>query len=473
MRTAVYTRISNDETGEGAGVQRQLDACLELADRLGWQVAATYDDNDVSAFTGKTRPGFEALLDAMKRGEVDALVCWHADRLYRSMGDLERVIEIADAARVQIRTVNGGDLDLSNSSGRMLARILGSVARQESEHKGERQRAANAQRAAAGAWQTANRPFGYTLRGEPLEPEATHVRQAVADVLAGKSVQSIARAWTAAGIKTTLGKTQWNSPRVRRILLNPRNAGIRVHRGREVGRGNWTPIVSEADHRAIVAKLTDPSRITNRGSFERKRIGSGIYLCGRCGATMKAHQAVRANGTVAAYTCREHAHLVRASKPVDDYVSEVILRRLESEVVVIDREIDLAALQNERDGLRGRLDILTDAFADGTVDAEQFRRGSASLRAKLGAVDGKIADATARNPVADLLSNRDRLRQRWAAMTPTQQSEVVSRLVTVTILPCPRGPGGFDSKFVEIVWRTEDSAQGRQLVLAQRRGGCH
>src|SRR5258707_11593532 len=125
----------------------------------------------------------------MKTGQVDALICWHTDRLYLSMKDLERLIEVADAARVQIRTVNGGDLDLSTSSGRMLARILGSVARQESEHKGERQRRANAQARATGKWNRAgHRVFGYTRDGVPLEPEATIVRQAVHDVLAGKSL---------------------------------------------------------------------------------------------------------------------------------------------------------------------------------------------------------------------------------------------------------------------------------------------
>src|SRR6478609_4559422 len=177
MRAAVYTRISEDHTGQGLGVTRQLEDCTALADRLGWDVVARFDDNDISAYNGKHRPGFEALLDAMKRGEVDALICWHTDRLYRSMKDLERLIEIADVAGVQIRTVNGGDLDLSNSSGRMLARILGSVSRQESEHHAERRKAANLQRAAAGEWcATGNRPYGYTKTGEPLEPEASLLR---------------------------------------------------------------------------------------------------------------------------------------------------------------------------------------------------------------------------------------------------------------------------------------------------------
>ena len=146
----MYTRISDDHTGEALGVQRQCDDCTALAERLGWEIVAIYTDNDISAYNGKNRPGFEAMLEAMKRGEFGALLCWHPDRLYRSMRDLERVIDVADERGVQLRTVTAGDLNFGTPAGRMLARILGSVARQEVEHKGERQRRANEQRRAAG-----------------------------------------------------------------------------------------------------------------------------------------------------------------------------------------------------------------------------------------------------------------------------------------------------------------------------------
>ncbi|MGH3676775.1 MAG: recombinase family protein, partial [Mycobacterium sp.] len=110
MRTAIYTRISDDQTGEALGVARQLDDCTALAERLGWDIVATYTDNDISAYNGKHRPDFDAMLDAMKRAEFGALICWHPDRLYRSMRDLERVIDIADERGVQLRTVTAGDL---------------------------------------------------------------------------------------------------------------------------------------------------------------------------------------------------------------------------------------------------------------------------------------------------------------------------------------------------------------------------
>jgi len=66
---------------------------------------------------------------------------------------------------VQIKTVQGGDLDLSTSAGRMLTRILGSVARQESEHASERRKRAYVQKAQEGRWQTVNRAFGYPMTG--------------------------------------------------------------------------------------------------------------------------------------------------------------------------------------------------------------------------------------------------------------------------------------------------------------------
>jgi DNA invertase Pin-like site-specific DNA recombinase len=69
-----------------------------------------------SARSGRTRPGFEALLDAMKTSQVDAVICWHTDRLYPSMKDLERLIEIAEAARISIKTVNAVQTGLSSFS---------------------------------------------------------------------------------------------------------------------------------------------------------------------------------------------------------------------------------------------------------------------------------------------------------------------------------------------------------------------
>ena len=450
MRTAIYTRISADQTGECLGVQRQLDDCLALADRLVWQVVTRYDDNDLSAFNGKTRPGFEAMLAAMTNREFEALICWHPDRLYRSMRDLERIIEIADTNRVQIRTVNGGDLDLSNSSGRMMARILGSVARAESEHKGERQKRANAQKAAAGRWQTANRTFGYTMTGEPLEPEATAIRTAVADVLSGKSINQVAREWNAAGLKGTRDTT-WSAPRIRRLLVNPRYAALKVHQGKVVGPGDWDALIDTDTHRGLVAYLSDPSRIKCT-SFEKAYMGSGVYRCGVCGGVMR--HAIAGNPRVRRYECRNGQHVVRIGAPLDDFIETVvlgILSRTDIRNRLSDRtDIDVDGLHTQRASLASRLDELAAMFAEGAIDASQLRRGTSDLRTQLAGVDSVLAELARTSPAANLLKDGpDKLLEHWQDASADIRGKVISELMVVRVMPAPKGRR-FDPAYVTI-----------------------
>ena len=93
----------------------------------------------------------------------------------------------------------------------------------------------------------------------------------------------------------------WSSPRVRRLLVNPKYAGIRTRKMVDPKTkqtkvveypGDWTPLIDVDTHRGLVAYLSNPDRITNHNSFERKYLGSGLYLCGRCddGTAMKAAQ---------------------------------------------------------------------------------------------------------------------------------------------------------------------------------------
>jgi site-specific DNA recombinase len=497
-KAVIYARISNDPKkaadgqpdadgerrtqrgGDGLGVERQEQDCREIAEQNGWPVTEVFVDNDLSAFSGKRRPRFEALLDAMKNGEVDALICWHTDRLYRSMKDLERLIEIADVAGVSIRTVQGGDLDLSTSAGRMIARILGSVARQESEHMSERRVRANQQKAEQGKWQTANRAFGYTLDGQPLEPEASEFRQAVADVLAGKSIQGIAKSWNKRGIKTTLAGSErrnphtgatfkvsgeWAAPSVRRLLANPRYAGLKVHRGDEIGKGDWVPLIDEDTYRGLKALLSDPSRIKCT-SFERKYLGTNLYRCGECGSPVKAAWPGGSNKTTGrasrqsrAYVCRKGSCVLRSGQPVDDYVTATVLERLSrpDAHLLLDTPVDLTGMQTKRAALVAKLDHLAVAFANDDIDGVQLRTGTADLRVKVAKLDGQLADATRTSPVAALLASGSRLWERWGEMSVTQQAAAIDEIATVTIHRCPPGLRRFSSDFVTVKWRRDDA----------------
>src|SRR5450759_1156591 len=138
----IYVRQSLDKAGEGAAVSRQLSACRELCDAKGWTVAQVLTDNDISATTGKRRPGFETLLTSNPR----RIVVWHVDRLVRLSKELERVIDLG----VNVYAVKSGHIDLSNPAGRAVAKTITAWAQYEGEQKATRQVASNIQRAQRG-----------------------------------------------------------------------------------------------------------------------------------------------------------------------------------------------------------------------------------------------------------------------------------------------------------------------------------
>ncbi|MGB8500910.1 recombinase family protein, partial [Mycobacterium sp.] len=219
MRAGIYVRISQDRTGAGLGVERQADDCQQLCEAKSWKVVEVYVDNDVSAFSGKRRPEWERLLADIAAGEIDAVVGWHVDRLTRSPRELEDVIDLAERHGLELATVTG-DIDLGTVSGRTFARMLGVMARNESEHKSERQRRANEQSAAAGKVHGGGmRPFGYAKdRRTVVTEEAEIVKECAERVLAGDSLRGVARELRARGAQTSAGR-DWQPRSLRQVLL--------------------------------------------------------------------------------------------------------------------------------------------------------------------------------------------------------------------------------------------------------------
>lgn len=118
-------------------------------------------DNDISAFSGKRRPQYERFLELIERGEIDAVVAYHVDRLYRRLTDLGRLTEVITAHRVEVCTVAAGDIDLSTASGRFTAQVLAAAAEHESARTGERVSAEHRSNAENGRAHGGGRPFGY------------------------------------------------------------------------------------------------------------------------------------------------------------------------------------------------------------------------------------------------------------------------------------------------------------------------
>lgn len=449
MRAVIYVRISRDSTGEGLGVERQRQDCAALASARGWDVQDTIVENDVSATKG-TRPGFARLLGQIDAAAVDVVVVWAADRLVRRLVDLEDVITRCERSGVKLATVSG-DLDLSTDQGRLVARILASVARGEVERKSARQLSEFAQRAQRGLPHSGgrSRPFGYLAdRLTPHPAEARAVHDAYASLLAGGTLSGIGRRWRELGTHPA----QWtNTTAVARVLRSPRYAGLREHRGEVVGPAGWPALVPEETWRAACSVLTDPERA--RTPYGHTLLG-GLALCAACRGRIEGTR--RPGRDYPSYRCAEGRHVHRRAGEIDDYISRLVVARLSQDdaraLLVSHNRPDAAALTDEASGLRARLDTLAVEFADGSLTSAQLRTATERLRAKLADVEGRIADAGKVSTLGPLVDAPD-VAGAWKALPLDQQRTVVDTLMTVALDRPGRGARRFDPESVEIEWR--------------------
>ena len=120
-RVAIYLRVSTSEQTT-RNQRRELHA---VAERHGWEIVATYEDAGVSGANGRDkRPGFDQLMIAVARREVDMVAAWSVDRLGRSLTDLLGFLTDLHAKGVDLFLHQQG-LDTSTSAGRAMFQMLG------------------------------------------------------------------------------------------------------------------------------------------------------------------------------------------------------------------------------------------------------------------------------------------------------------------------------------------------------------
>lgn len=452
-RAAIYVRQSLDRTGQGMAVARQIAECRELCERNGWAVEEIYQDNDVSATSGKPRPQWRRLLADLADGRHDVLVCWHTDRMYRRLRDLVDLVEIAERRALMIATVKASDLDLSTPSGRMVASLLGSVAAYEGEQKGARQVAANRQRAQQGVVLWTRRPFGFRRDGDEIaivEEEAAEIRKAAQRVIDGATLTSIADELNRRGVRTTLGR-EWSVTSVRRVLLNPRTAGRVTSKGEDFGDAKLSILAPDVAAR-VGAILRDPARKASPPSTVVKYLLSGIALCGRDGDVMYA--TTNASGRLI-YRCRT-CYSTRHMAYVDEVVMGVLIERLRrSDAVDLLDDGDQRALADARlRDLRSRRDGLAALLADGLLSPDAVREQATRLTGEIDRLERSLAGASqVTTPLARVVGTTDP-EQALARLDKKEIRAVIRALMTVRIMPSGRGVR-FHPEQVSIEWRAQ------------------
>jgi site-specific DNA recombinase len=485
-QAGVYLRLSEDREGDELGIDRQFEDLLDLIKARGWALDRrhVFVDNDLSAAGKRDRPGFRGLVEAVETGQLQVALAWMVDRFLRDRHDQIRLYEAAEVNKMMFAFARGADIDMATPAGQIVADILAAVARGEIKTKGDRQRRDNIQAAQLGKPPSGPVPLGFQLDRVTHDPErARAVVDAYTDLLAGGTLSNIARRWNAAGmlsgkVTTARGRegqpSKWSPESVRQLLLAPRNAGLRAHKGEIIGPAGWDPIVSEETWRAAVALLNDPGRRTQKPT--PRHLMSGLALCGGCGYPVVAGRAYvdkkktksgdKAPTLYYTYRCSMRdkqaarakpgganvVHAARRGDHIDDWIGALVVARLSrrdaTELLQPPAAgTDVLALRKERATKNLRLEQIAADHDDDLITRAQFLASTARNRARIAAIDAEIAEAGRIDVLAPLIGVDD-VQAVWDSYDTERKRPVVDALMDVVLLPAGKGAKGFNEDTV-------------------------
>ena len=461
VRAGIYARISSDREGDQLGVTRQIEDCRRFAERCGYTVDEVYVDDDISAWSGKPRPEFQRMLEDLRSRRIGAVLAWHLDRLTRHPRELEAFIDLCDELGVELGCVTG-DVDLGSHIGRLTARMLGGLARYESDHKSERIRRKHEEIAAKGQVSGGgSRPYGYesdkvTIRAA----EAAIVRECAKRLLAGEPVRSIARDLNERGVTSASGGA-WSPQSLRRMLASPRISGQRIHRGEIVAKAVWPALISPEDGAKIRSLLANPERRTNKTA--RRYLLGGLLVCSHCGERLVARPR---SGGKRRYACAKGPGFSGCGKTyinaddVERFVTEAVLIRLDSAALqrVIERRQrrapDAQRWLEEMEQAQAQQVELAAAYGNREISMDELRAARKPIEQRLTNARKQLGKLSRSSVLDRYVGNGDALRADWDALDLSQQHAIVAAVVdSVVVGPARRGYNRFDESRLTPVWR--------------------
>ena len=118
-RCGIYLRVSTDQQT----TENQFRILHEVAERSGWTIVEVFEDAISGAKGRDKRPGYDALMKAVHRREVDMVAAFAVDRLGRSLPDLVAFLSDIQARGCDLY-LHQQNVDTSTPSGRMLFQML-------------------------------------------------------------------------------------------------------------------------------------------------------------------------------------------------------------------------------------------------------------------------------------------------------------------------------------------------------------
>ncbi len=415
-------------------MDRQERLCREVAERFGLVILpdCVLVDNNRSAWKRtRYRPGWDALLEAIRAGRVRHVIVYHPDRLMRQPRDLEELLTLSEEHDITLHG-QANRRDLSDPDDRFFLRIEVAHACRSSEDTSRRIRDALEDRAREGRVHHTSRRYGYARDGVTiLEHEAQIVREIFTRSLEGASHHQIAQELTGRGERTALGKP-WSPESVRWMLKARHVTGIRVFRGRDFGDGDWPAIIdrgtwTEVQDRRAYRASAHPRRA------HRFYVLRGVVMCKRCAVPM-AGSTSQGDPT---YVCsrREGIGEVRCKRRIDAPLLEAFVADAAVELLThleVTGEPSAVTALPERDAAaisadEAELAELKDMWTHRELSTREYRQMRKTVEDRLSALRRKTIVRPTREVLAGLIGPD--ARASWDALAASGDGERMNAIL--------------------------------------------
>ena len=398
----LYIRVSTeDQAREGFSLPEQEKRLRAMCEYKGYEIYKLYKDAGISAKTGNTRPAFEELLQDIRDKKCNTIVVLKLDRLTRSVFDLEGIMNFLEENNAYLDCANE-EINTTNSSGKMVARLLTTVSQNEIERTSERTKFGLSEAIKEGHI-PARAPLGYKHIDKKLVPDPL-TKDIVIRIynlyFEGKSYYNIA---TIFNEEQVLGKTNWKDTGILRIISNEVYKGDYVHGKRT----NHPTLYKDVVEPIVSKEMWDNCQVQKKKNQKNyMRTQTYIFLqklkCPKCGRILAggASHKIKSDKWYFYYRCENCKSNIHEDK-IEDKIKVLLADILEYDNVVnefflpvLKSKIDnpKEQLEKELKSLNNKRDRIRKAYIDELFTEEEFKQESKLIENQIEMVNSKLLE---------------------------------------------------------------------------------
>lgn len=413
---------------------QQRDRITQWASAYGHRIEVIHEEFDESG----ARADRPQLLEAIRRveaGETNGVVVAKLDRFARSLVDGLRMIErIQEAGGTFVSVADG--LDLSTDTGRLVLRIMLSLAEFELDRVRGNWADAKARAVLRGIHPSAWPPFGYRREGKggPLLIDSETgpiVSELFARRLAGAGPSELSDWLSSVGAVTVRGREAWSQRAIKDILRN------RVYLGEAYAKETRNPDAHEP--------LVDPQTfeaVQWRGVQFRPKADAPspirpLLRCAGCRYSMRAERRTLKDGDVWYFTCKAAASRVswHCDQPAairdDGDLERLVVARFFAELPRMEAKgrqetPRLAELERKVGGLQAAFEEWRrDLTVQQRVGMDVYLDGLADRQDALNVALAELARERTKLGAVTLPAGAAEIESRWDEFSPADQRDLL------------------------------------------------